>query len=218
MTKKYKKPAHFRDALKSRLKQRASQKGMLYNRYRQLVLFERFAARIYEACGDLAILKGGKRTSPKNYTPGHYRGINQTVASKTSSTSACLRRMNISNSHRSAAPPKRHLPPEIRILSPARSRNIHPVGRPGTTICETATTSNGRRSPNSGRWSVNSSLPCSTTPLKRISAGPPTTKRGNSAPKLRFGTLSRRSRPTYRPTHPGPSPNAQPSIPIFSSA
>lgn len=59
MTGKYKKPAHFRDALKSRLKRRARQRGMLYNRYRQLFLFERFASRIYQACGDQAVLKGG---------------------------------------------------------------------------------------------------------------------------------------------------------------
>lgn len=59
MTKKYSKPAHFRDALKSRLKRRARQRNLLYNRYRQRVLFERFAARVYQAYGDLAVLKGG---------------------------------------------------------------------------------------------------------------------------------------------------------------
>ncbi len=56
MTGKYKKPAHFRDALKARLKRRARRRGMLYNRYRQLFLFERFASRIYQAFGDQAIL------------------------------------------------------------------------------------------------------------------------------------------------------------------
>jgi len=59
MTNNYPNPAAFRQALKVRIKRRADQRDMLYNRYRQLVLFERFAARVYEACGSDVLVKGG---------------------------------------------------------------------------------------------------------------------------------------------------------------
>lgn len=59
MTNDYPNPAAFRQALKTRMKRRAEERGMLFNRYRQLVLFERFAARVYEACGSDVIIKGG---------------------------------------------------------------------------------------------------------------------------------------------------------------
>jgi hypothetical protein len=59
MANKYPNPAAFRQALKERIKRRADERGMLFNRYRQLVLFERFAARVYEACGSDVVVKGG---------------------------------------------------------------------------------------------------------------------------------------------------------------
>lgn len=59
MTDRYSSPPAFRDALKDRIKRRANERGMLYSRYRQLVLFERFASRVYEACGDAVVTKGG---------------------------------------------------------------------------------------------------------------------------------------------------------------
>ena len=37
----------------------AGEQGIAMNRLRQLVLFERLLARIYEACGDAVIVKGG---------------------------------------------------------------------------------------------------------------------------------------------------------------
>lgn len=59
MTNDYPHPAAFRQALKDRMKRRAKQRGLLFNRYRQLVLFERFAARVYEACDSEVVVKGG---------------------------------------------------------------------------------------------------------------------------------------------------------------
>lgn len=56
---KYKNPRAFKQALTDRLKKRAKERGILFNRYRQLVLFDRFLARVYEACGEAVILKGG---------------------------------------------------------------------------------------------------------------------------------------------------------------
>lgn len=56
---KYKNPRAFKQALTDRIMKRAKQRGMLFNRYRQLVLFDRFLARVYGACGEAVILKGG---------------------------------------------------------------------------------------------------------------------------------------------------------------
>lgn len=42
-----------------RIKERAKQRSMVFNRYQQLVIFDRFLDRIYTSCGDSVILKGG---------------------------------------------------------------------------------------------------------------------------------------------------------------
>ncbi len=57
--KTYQNPIAFKQALTNRAKTRAKERGMLFNRYLQLLLFDRFLARVYEACGDAVILKGG---------------------------------------------------------------------------------------------------------------------------------------------------------------
>ncbi|MFW5968581.1 MAG: nucleotidyl transferase AbiEii/AbiGii toxin family protein [Persicimonas sp.] len=59
MTKKYKTPNAFKQALKARIKRRARKTGRGFNRMLQIVLFERFLARVYEALGEAVILKGG---------------------------------------------------------------------------------------------------------------------------------------------------------------
>ena len=56
---RYKSPGAFRHALTDRIKKRAKERGVLFNRYRQLVLFDRFLSRVYSACGEAVILKGG---------------------------------------------------------------------------------------------------------------------------------------------------------------
>jgi hypothetical protein len=55
----YPNPSAFKEALKHRIKKKANKRGMLYPRCRQLVLFDRFAKRLYDACGEDIILKGG---------------------------------------------------------------------------------------------------------------------------------------------------------------
>lgn len=57
--KLYRTPNAFKQALKSKVKERARQSGRPFNRMLQIVLFERFLARVYAALGDAVILKGG---------------------------------------------------------------------------------------------------------------------------------------------------------------
>jgi predicted nucleotidyltransferase component of viral defense system len=59
MAKTYPNPNAFEQALKARVKRRAREMGMGFNRVLQVVLFERFLARVYAAVGDAVILKGG---------------------------------------------------------------------------------------------------------------------------------------------------------------
>jgi hypothetical protein len=59
MGRSYSNPRAFKDALEARIKRRAKEQGVAMNRLRQLVLFERFLQRIYDACGDAIIVKGG---------------------------------------------------------------------------------------------------------------------------------------------------------------
>lgn len=56
---KYRNPRAFKQALTDRIKRRAKERGIPFNRYRQLILFDRFLARVYDACGEAVILKGG---------------------------------------------------------------------------------------------------------------------------------------------------------------
>lgn len=55
----YKTPGAYKQALTNRIKERAKQRSMVFNRYQQLVIFDRFFDRIYTSCGDSVILKGG---------------------------------------------------------------------------------------------------------------------------------------------------------------
>ena len=59
MKGRYAHPEAFAQALKERIKRRASQNNMGFNRVLQIVLFERFLERVYAALGDAVILKGG---------------------------------------------------------------------------------------------------------------------------------------------------------------
>ena len=56
--RKYQTPAAFKTALEQRLKQ-ASADGTDLNRRRQLLVFDRFLARVAHMMGDAVILKGG---------------------------------------------------------------------------------------------------------------------------------------------------------------
>lgn len=57
-TRKYKSPAAFKQALEQRLRS-ASVSGFDFARRRQLLVFDRFLARVVQVMGDTAILKGG---------------------------------------------------------------------------------------------------------------------------------------------------------------
>lgn len=57
-TRKYKSPAAFKQALEQRLRN-FSASGVDFARRRQLLVFDRFLARIVQVMGDTAILKGG---------------------------------------------------------------------------------------------------------------------------------------------------------------
>lgn len=59
MTRKYKKPADFRQALKVRIRRRARELDQPYNRVLQTMILERFTARVYDACAADVLLKGG---------------------------------------------------------------------------------------------------------------------------------------------------------------
>src|SRR5690554_428330 len=59
MNKKYPNPGAFEQALKARIKRHARETGVGFNRVLQIVLFERFLARVYDALGDRVMLKGG---------------------------------------------------------------------------------------------------------------------------------------------------------------
>lgn len=59
MSKSYATPPAFRQALKDRTKRRANERDVQFNRLRQVILFERFASRVYDACGENVLLKGG---------------------------------------------------------------------------------------------------------------------------------------------------------------
>ena len=55
----YRTPEAFRQALKARVKRRARESGRGFNRMLQIVLFERFLARVYDALGEAVVVKGG---------------------------------------------------------------------------------------------------------------------------------------------------------------
>lgn len=59
MGRPYANPRAFKDALEARIKRRAKERGVAMNRLRQLLVFERFLERIYNAVGNAIIVKGG---------------------------------------------------------------------------------------------------------------------------------------------------------------
>lgn len=59
MSKTYRNPAAFKRGLEDRIKAKARSNDVDVNRFRQLMLFERFLSRVYECWGDAVILKGG---------------------------------------------------------------------------------------------------------------------------------------------------------------
>lgn len=59
MGRSFANPRAFKDALESRIKKRAQADGVAVNRLRQIVIFERLLARIYEAVGNAIVVKGG---------------------------------------------------------------------------------------------------------------------------------------------------------------
>ena len=59
MSRSYSNPNAFAQALKVRVKRRAREMGVGFNRVLQTILFERFLARAYDSLGDAIILKGG---------------------------------------------------------------------------------------------------------------------------------------------------------------
>ena len=59
MVRRYATPAGFKAALEQRLRSRAAGDGLELQRLRQLVVFERFVARVFAEFSDAAVLKGG---------------------------------------------------------------------------------------------------------------------------------------------------------------
>ncbi|MBI3928947.1 MAG: nucleotidyl transferase AbiEii/AbiGii toxin family protein [Armatimonadetes bacterium] len=59
MDRPQKTPAAFKQALERRLKNRSAETGTDFPRLRQLLVFERFLARVFEVFGERAIVKGG---------------------------------------------------------------------------------------------------------------------------------------------------------------
>ena len=59
MTRVYGTPAAFRQALESRLRERSAEDGVALARLRQLLVFDRFLARVSAVFGDRVTLKGG---------------------------------------------------------------------------------------------------------------------------------------------------------------
>lgn len=59
MVKKYRTPEGFKRAVEIRLKQEASRRSWQLNRLRQMLIFERFLARVFHVFGSKAIIKGG---------------------------------------------------------------------------------------------------------------------------------------------------------------
>ena len=59
MTKTYKNPQGFKAALKERITKRARAQNQTFNRVQQLLIFERFLARVYLAHPGSVVLKGG---------------------------------------------------------------------------------------------------------------------------------------------------------------
>ena len=56
---KYQNPIAFRNALSAKLKNHAQKNGVAIKRFQQLALFELFLSRVYEACANDILLKGG---------------------------------------------------------------------------------------------------------------------------------------------------------------
>jgi len=59
VTRRYRTPAAFRQALESRLRDESAGNGLVLARLRQLVVFDRFLARVAARFGDTVTLKGG---------------------------------------------------------------------------------------------------------------------------------------------------------------
>ena len=68
----YETPAAFKRALEDRLKA-GSKTGVDFARRRQLVVFDRFLARVVATFGDAAILKGGLARAPAR-AGAHHEG------------------------------------------------------------------------------------------------------------------------------------------------
>lgn|GEM_PF-730812 len=68
----YSTPEAFRQALEQRLRS-GTESGTEFSRKRQLLVFDRFLARIAAVLGDAAILKA-RRTSPRNFMRIRCRG------------------------------------------------------------------------------------------------------------------------------------------------
>ncbi|MGM0577141.1 MAG: nucleotidyl transferase AbiEii/AbiGii toxin family protein [Myxococcota bacterium] len=59
MARRYETPMAFKAALEHRLRRRATRVRRSLNRERQLLVFDRFLARVFEVMGDDVVLKGG---------------------------------------------------------------------------------------------------------------------------------------------------------------
>lgn len=58
-TRSYRSPEAFRGALEQRIRTAATKAAVSMNRFRQLLVFERFLVRVFDHFGDQAIVKGG---------------------------------------------------------------------------------------------------------------------------------------------------------------
>lgn len=59
MTRRYESPEAFKQALEARVRRAARDSGLDMGRLRQLLVFDRFLARVFEELQDEVVLKGG---------------------------------------------------------------------------------------------------------------------------------------------------------------
>ncbi len=59
MTRRYASPEAFKQALEARIRREARDRGVDMGRLRQILVFDRFLARVFEELKDAVVLKGG---------------------------------------------------------------------------------------------------------------------------------------------------------------
>ena len=78
MSSRYASPKAFKQALDARVRSAAEERDIPITRQRQLLVFDRYLARLYDECGDALVLKGAlspcrpasrRIAAPETWTP-----------------------------------------------------------------------------------------------------------------------------------------------------